>query len=84
MDLLWSIDKNKFLLQMMDSNSSQLCRLCLESSDDVVNIFDKLQDSTIASILTQHFWFQVARIANFVFVYIEYTNDSCLLHSAGL
>lgn len=43
----------------MDSNSSSACRLCFKASDNSVNIFDKFQDSTIASILTQHFWFQV-------------------------
>ncbi|KAJ6641729.1 Transcription factor grauzone [Pseudolycoriella hygida] len=46
--------------QTMDFNSTVgLCRLCLNESDDVMNIFDKFENTTIASILEQHFWFQV-------------------------
>lgn len=52
----------------MVSNSTQLCRLCLETSDYLVNIFESFQDSTIASILTQHFWFKVNRLA-IVFIF---------------
>ncbi|KAG4067427.1 hypothetical protein HA402_009664 [Bradysia odoriphaga] len=36
---------------------SQLCRLCLQNSDDTVNIWKTYQDSTIAIILAKHFWF---------------------------
>lgn len=43
----------------MDTNSIERCRLCFESSDDFVNVFENFQDSTIATVLTQHFWFQV-------------------------
>ncbi|XP_037044366.1 transcription factor grauzone-like [Bradysia coprophila] len=42
----------------MNSSSKLLCRLCLESSDGLVNIFEQFQDSTIASVLAKHFWFQ--------------------------
>lgn len=48
----------------METNLARLCRLCLETSDDIVNIFESFQGSTIASILTQHFWFQVIINAN--------------------
>lgn len=45
----------------MDSNSANLCRLCLQTSDDdLVNIWEKYHDCTIASILEKHFWFQVS------------------------
>ncbi|XP_037033934.1 transcription factor grauzone-like [Bradysia coprophila] len=40
----------------MDSHS-QLCRLCLQNSDETVNIWKTYQDSTIAVILAKHFWF---------------------------
>ncbi|KAG4070939.1 hypothetical protein HA402_001376 [Bradysia odoriphaga] len=43
----------------MNSNSPQLCRLCLETSDGLLNIFEKFQGSTIASVLAKHFWFQI-------------------------
>ncbi|KAG4071025.1 hypothetical protein HA402_001462 [Bradysia odoriphaga] len=43
----------------MDSMSTKLCRLCLESSDEMLNIFENPQNSTIPSILIKHFWFQV-------------------------
>ncbi|KAJ6641728.1 1,5-anhydro-D-fructose reductase [Pseudolycoriella hygida] len=43
------------------NDSTQLCRLCLENSNDFVNIYEKFQDSTIAAILTQHFWFQICK-----------------------
>ncbi|XP_037037052.1 transcription factor grauzone-like isoform X1 [Bradysia coprophila] len=39
--------------------STQLCRLCLQASDDVLNIWETFLDSTIAAILAKHFWFQV-------------------------
>ncbi|KAJ6641733.1 Transcription factor grauzone [Pseudolycoriella hygida] len=45
----------------MDSNSTWLCRLCCKQSKDLVNIFDKFQNVTIASILSQHFWFQISK-----------------------
>ncbi|KAJ6626763.1 Transcription factor grauzone, partial [Pseudolycoriella hygida] len=61
----------------MDSNSVQLCRLCLESSCDVVNVFDRFQDSTIASILTQHFWFQVCKYDG----YSEYLCEICWINT---
>ncbi|KAG4067408.1 hypothetical protein HA402_009645 [Bradysia odoriphaga] len=40
-------------------DSTQLCRLCLQSSEDVVNIWKTFQHSTIATILAKHFWFQI-------------------------
>ncbi|XP_037044359.1 transcription factor grauzone-like isoform X3 [Bradysia coprophila] len=43
----------------MNSNSAQICRLCLETCDGLVNIFEKFQDETIASVLAKHFWFQI-------------------------
>ncbi|XP_037044358.1 transcription factor grauzone-like isoform X2 [Bradysia coprophila] len=44
----------------MNSKSTHVCRLCLESSDDdLLNIFEKFQDSTIALVLAKHFWFQI-------------------------
>ncbi len=48
----------KFTINM-DFNTKKLCRLCLQSSDDVINIWQTFNDSTIASILAKHFWFQV-------------------------
>ncbi|XP_037044348.1 transcription factor grauzone-like [Bradysia coprophila] len=41
----------------MDLNSTQLCRLCVEASADLVKVSEKFQDVTIASILSKHFWF---------------------------
>ncbi|KAG4070998.1 hypothetical protein HA402_001435 [Bradysia odoriphaga] len=43
----------------MNSNSTQICRLCLETSGGLVNIFEKFQDSTVAFVLAEHFWFQI-------------------------
>ncbi|XP_037049995.1 zinc finger protein-like isoform X2 [Bradysia coprophila] len=43
----------------MDLSPIQRCRLCLKINDDVVNIWDTFQDSSIASIVAKHFWFQV-------------------------
>ncbi|KAG4071049.1 hypothetical protein HA402_001486 [Bradysia odoriphaga] len=43
----------------MNSNATQICRLCLESRGGSVNIFEKFQDSTVASVLSEHFWFQI-------------------------
>lgn len=46
---------------METTSSVRLCRLCLEAtfgSDNLLNIFDD-EGSTIASILTKHFWFEV-------------------------
>ncbi|KAG4071036.1 hypothetical protein HA402_001473 [Bradysia odoriphaga] len=43
----------------MNSNSTQICRLCMETSDGLVNIFEAFQDSTIASVLAKHFWFEI-------------------------
>lgn len=43
----------------MDSKSTWLCRLCLEICNETMNIFENFQNTTIASILTQHFWFKV-------------------------
>lgn len=64
----------------MASNSTRLCRLCLKASDDAVNIFAKFNDSTIASILSQHFWFQVDRLAT-VLLFTLRANDSTFLYS---
>ncbi|XP_037044364.1 transcription factor grauzone-like isoform X4 [Bradysia coprophila] len=43
----------------MNSNSTQICRLCLETSNGLVNIFETFQDSTVDSVLAKHFWFQI-------------------------
>ncbi|XP_037037053.1 zinc finger protein 112-like isoform X2 [Bradysia coprophila] len=40
-------------------NSKQLCRLCLQTTYDAVNIWETFLDSTIATVLVKHFWFQV-------------------------
>ncbi|XP_037044367.1 transcription factor grauzone-like [Bradysia coprophila] len=48
----------------MNSNSTQLCRLCLETSGSLVNIFETYQDSTVASVLAKHFWFQINKDDN--------------------
>ncbi|KAJ6633995.1 Transcription factor grauzone [Pseudolycoriella hygida] len=61
----------------MNPISNQLCRLCLERTDDVVNVFDKFQGSTIASILTQHFWFQVCKYDG----YSEYLCEICWINT---
>ncbi len=48
-------------VQTMDIDKKlNICRLCLKSSDDIVNIWNSFQDSTIASILSKHFWFEVS------------------------
>ncbi|XP_037047667.1 zinc finger protein 93-like [Bradysia coprophila] len=44
---------------MDSSNQPQLCRLCLRTIEDVVNIWETFQDSTIATVLAKHFWFQL-------------------------
>ncbi|KAJ6634063.1 Transcription factor grauzone [Pseudolycoriella hygida] len=61
----------------MGSNSAQLCRLCIENASDVVNVFDTFEDSTIASILTQHFWFQVCKDDG----YSEYLCQACWMNT---
>ncbi|KAJ6633116.1 Transcription factor grauzone [Pseudolycoriella hygida] len=61
----------------MNPNSTQLCRLCLERTGDVVNVFDKFQGSTIASVLTQHFWFQVCKYDG----YSEYLCEICWINT---
>lgn len=47
-------------------DSQQLCRLCLQSGDDLVNIWENFEDSTIATVVQKHFWFQVRWRAFFV------------------
>lgn len=58
-DIVFAWRKQFLKIQTMDTNSIERCRLCFESSDDFVNVFENFQDSTIATVLTQHFWFQV-------------------------
>ncbi|KAJ6622260.1 Transcription factor grauzone [Pseudolycoriella hygida] len=43
----------------MDINSTLLCRLCMQESEDVVNTFDKFENTTVGSVLEQHFCFQI-------------------------
>lgn len=52
---------NEKEVQMSSQAAQKLCRLCFLQtvSDDSVNIWDKFQNSTIASIVTKHFWFEV-------------------------
>lgn len=54
----------------MASNTPQLCRLCTETSDNLVNISETFNNSTIASILSQHFWFEVI-VMRFAFIFIQ-------------
>ncbi|KAJ6626762.1 Transcription factor grauzone [Pseudolycoriella hygida] len=47
------------LVHTMDTNSTPICRLCMRESDDVVNMFDKFENTTVSSVVEQHFGFQI-------------------------
>ncbi|XP_037046655.1 transcription factor grauzone-like [Bradysia coprophila] len=61
----------------MDAKPSQICRLCLQNSVDSVNIWQTFQDSTIASILSKHFWFQPHKDDDMP----EWLCQSCWIHT---
>lgn len=63
----------------MELNSTtRTCRLCLETSDNLVNVFTSFQNSTIAAILSKYFWFQVRR---FFIAFIETLSTDDRLHN---
>ncbi|KAJ6597395.1 PR domain zinc finger protein 14, partial [Pseudolycoriella hygida] len=43
----------------MDFTPTTQCRLCLSTCEDVVNIFGHCNGTTIASVVSKHFWFQI-------------------------
>lgn len=64
----------------MDLNSTtRRCRLCLETSDDLVNVFEAFQNSTIAAILSKYFWFQVRLFFRFFFINLSANDSSSII-----
>lgn len=53
-------NKQNLIVSIHEMNISNICLLCLESNDNLVEISGKEGiDLNIATILQQHFWFEV-------------------------
>lgn len=54
------MDDNKQIVSVNEMNISNICLLCLEGNDNLVEIFGKRGiELNIADIIHEHFWFEV-------------------------